>query len=157
MPATTPLPRRADHRPPKGQALAFLLLLLLGFDAIADEPSPRPIDFNREIRPILSNHCYACHGPDASKRKGVAKPLRLDTEEGAFADLGGYSALVRGKPDESELIQRIGSDDPNEVMPPPKHGKKLPAQEIKRIVEWTKQGAPFAKHWSYARPTRPRS
>jgi Protein of unknown function (DUF1553)/Protein of unknown function (DUF1549)/Planctomycete cytochrome C/F5/8 type C domain len=155
MPATTALPRRADHRCPLGPALAFLLVLILGPGASADGPSPRPIDFNREIRPILSNHCYACHGPDASKRKGVAKPLRLDTEEGAFADLGGYFALVRGKPDESELIQRIGSDDPNEVMPPPKHGKKLPAQEIQRIVEWTKQGAPFAKHWSYARPTRP--
>ena len=155
MPATTALPRRADRDCPIGPALALLLVLFLGLDAMADEPSARPIDFNREIRPILSNRCYACHGPDAGKRKGVSKPFRLDTEEGAFADLGGYFAIVRGKPDESELIQRVSSEDPNEVMPPPKHGQKLPDREIQRLVEWTKQGAPYAKHWSYVKPSRP--
>lgn len=120
-----------------------------------DPPSPsRPIDFNREIRPILSNACFTCHGPDAAKRKGVAKPLRLDNEAGAFADLGGYAAIVRGKPDESELIQRIISDDPIEKMPPKEIGKSLTATEKELLTEWVKQGAPYAKHWSYARPVR---
>src|SRR5690349_24785673 len=111
-----------SRRCPLGLAVASMLLM--AFEASGGETPARPIDFNREIRPILSNRCYACHGPDAAKRKGVAKPLRLDTEAGAFEDLGGYSAIVRGKPEESELIQRIASDDPNEVMPPPKHAAR---------------------------------
>jgi hypothetical protein len=144
MPATTTPPR-----------LAILLILLIGLDARGGEQADRPVDFNREIRPILSNRCFACHGPDAGKRKGVAKPLRLDTEAGAFEDLGGYSAIVRGKPEESELIQRIRSEDPNEVMPPPRHAQKLPAAEIERITRWIEQGAPYARHWSYVKPSRP--
>ena len=155
MPVPTPSPRRADRPGPKVLAFASLLLPLLGHQVGAGEASGRPVDFNREIRPILSNRCYACHGPDAGKRKGVARPLRLDTEGGAFEDLGGYSAIVRGQPDESELIQRVRSDDPNEVMPPPKHGQKLPTAEVERLVRWIGQGAPYARHWSYARPTRP--
>ncbi len=129
--------------------------LTLAADAPADE-APRPVDFNREIRPILSNRCYACHGPDAGKRKGLARPLRLDTEEGAFADLGGYAAVVRGDPEGSELIRRVASDDPNEVMPPPKHAARLPAAEVERLSEWVRQGAPYARHWSYQKPNRPK-
>ena len=79
------------------RALIAFGALLTGSAADAGEPA-RPIDFNREIRPILSNHCFQCHGPDARKRKGLDKPLRLDTEQGAFADLGGHAAVVRGKP-----------------------------------------------------------
>ncbi len=135
----------------KAPALACLVALLVGAGAVAGEP----VDFNREIRPILSNRCYACHGPDPAKRQGVGKPLRLDTEAGAFEDLGGYAAVVRGKPDESELILRVRSDDPNEVMPPPKHAAKLPPAELERLARWVEQGAKYARHWSYARPTRP--
>ncbi|HEV3437144.1 MAG TPA: c-type cytochrome domain-containing protein, partial [Gemmata sp.] len=75
------------------------------------------IDFNRDVRPILSNNCFQCHGPDEKVRKGK---LRLDTKEGAFA-----SAIVPGKPDMSSLIDRIAATDVAEVMPPPKTGKKL--------------------------------
>ena len=96
--------------------------LLAGAGAVAGETA-RPIDFNREIRPILSNYCFQCHGPDARKRKGLNQPLRLDTEQGAFSDLGGYTAIVRGNTEESELIRRITSDDANDVMPPPSTGK----------------------------------
>jgi hypothetical protein len=119
------------------------------------EKDTRPIDFNREVRPILSNHCFACHGPDAKKRKGVSQPFRLDTKEGAFADLGGYQAIVPGKPDESELIRRITSEDALEVMPPAVHGKKLSAHEIETLTRWVNEGAPYARHWSYAKPVRP--
>ena len=96
--------------------LAALAWLLLGPGARAEDGPARPVDFNRDIRPILSNRCYACHGPDAGKRKGLAKPLRLDTEEGAFEDLGGYAAIVRGDPEESELIRRVATDDPGELV-----------------------------------------
>ncbi len=87
--------------------------------------------------------------PTPAKRKGVAAPLRLDTPEGATADLGGYAAIVRGKPEESELIERITTDDSTEVMPPPKHGKRLSPREVEILTEWVRQGAPYAKHWSY--------
>jgi mono/diheme cytochrome c family protein len=135
-----------------GPALVVLIFALVAPLAIGED---KPIDFNREIRPILSNRCFACHGPDASKRKGVGKPFRLDTEAGAFEDLGGYSAVVKGKPGESELIERVRSDDPDQVMPPPKHAAKLPAVEIDRLSRWIEQGAPYARHWSYVKPVRP--
>src|SRR5215210_110770 len=101
MHATPVLPPRAGSRGPQRPGAVFALAtaaaLLAGTGASAADAPSRPIDFNREIRPILSNVCFACHGPDAKKRKGVTQPLRLDTEAGAFADLGGYAAIVRGK------------------------------------------------------------
>src|SRR4051794_24044562 len=115
----TPAPAASPS--PSGLLTAFALSamasLLAATNATAGDTPARPIDFNREVRPILSNHCFACHGPDAKKRKGVSRPFRLDTEQGAFADLGGYAAVVPGKPDESEMIRRITSDDSLEVMP----------------------------------------
>src|SRR5262245_40922634 len=153
-----PQPRIRRRIPLEGKVLLSLttvLVMLSGVEAAAaDAPKPA-IDFNRDVRPILSNICYQCHGPDASKRKGVTKPLRLDTEKGAFADLGGYTVIVRGNPDESELIQRLKSDDPTEIMPPPETGKKLTPREVGILTEWVRQGAPYAKHWSYTPPVRP--
>jgi hypothetical protein len=129
--------------------------LLFGNAVSGGEPPARAIDFNRQIRPILSNQCFQCHGPDAKNRKGLNKPLRLDTESGALADLGGHAAIVPGKVDESELISRITSDDPNEVMPPASTGRKLSRQEIDTLTDWVRQGAPYARHWSYVKPVRP--
>src|SRR2546427_13306362 len=84
---------------------------------------PAKIDFNRDIRPIFSEHCYACHGPDEQKRKAG---LRLDVQTEAFKELkSGNHALVAGDPAKSALVARISSDDPDEVMPPPKHNKPL--------------------------------
>jgi hypothetical protein len=116
----------------------------------------RTIDYNREIRPILSSHCFQCHGPDARKRKGLGKPLRLDTAEGAYTDLGGYAAIVRGNAEESEMIRRIASDDADEVMPPRSTGKRMSAREVELLRRWVRQGAPYATHWSYVNPVRPR-
>jgi hypothetical protein len=114
------------------------------------------IDFNRDIRPILSNQCFKCHGPDPKERKGGIDGLRLDTLEGAIADLGsGTGAIVPGKPDQSELIRRITSTDADEAMPPPGSGKQLTPRDIERLKNWVQQGAPYAKHWSYVKPTRP--
>ena len=107
-----------------------------------------PIDFNRDVRPILSNNCYACHGPDDKVRKA---DLRLDTRTGATEN----AAVVPGKPDESEIIKRIQTDESGEVMPPPKSGKKLTPREVEVLAEWVRQGAPYAAHWSYVNPERP--
>ena len=128
------------------------LLLAAGAWSLAACASAAPVDFNREIRPILSANCFACHGPDAAERKGN---LRLDTREGAFADLGGHAALAPGKPEESELVRRISSLDSEEAMPPAESGKKLTAAEIELVRRWVAEGAAWQKHWAYTRPARP--
>lgn len=114
-------------------------------------------DFQREIRPILSNNCFKCHGPDGKERKGGKEGsggLRLDTEEGSRADLDGIVAVVPGHPEKSELIARITTTEKDDMMPPVKSGKKLKPHEIELLKAWVKSGATFAKHWSYAKPIR---
>src|SRR4051794_13189033 len=86
-----------------------------------------PVDFTRDIRPILSDNCYHCHGPDEKTRKAK---LRLDTKEGAFLPKAGKSVIVPGKSAESELIRRVTHTDPDEVMPPPKSNRKLTPIQI---------------------------
>ncbi len=107
------------------------------------------ISYNFHIRPILSDKCFACHGPDANKREAE---LRLDTEEGAFKALKespGKFALVSGKPEESEVYHRILSSDPSEVMPPPESNLSLNEEEIKLIKRWIEQGAKYEPHWAF--------
>src|SRR5262245_328908 len=115
-------------------------------------PLPQVVEFNRDIRPIFSNNCFACHGPDKNQRKAR---LRLDTEKGAFADLGEYHALVPGNLKESELYQRITATDVDERMPPRKFGKTLTKRQIDLIRRWIEQGARWQKHWSLIPPKRP--
>lgn len=104
------------------------------------------VDFNRDIRAILSDNCIQCHGPDESSREA---DLRLDIRENAVADLGGYAAIVPGKSSKSEIIARILSDDPNEVMPPPKTKKHLAEAQIETLKTWIDQGAEYQEHWSF--------
>jgi hypothetical protein len=136
-------------------ALLVSVLLALGTSStFADDPvRSKPIDFDRDIRPILSENCYACHGPDANKRKAK---LRLDTKQGAFADLGGHFAIVAGKPEESELVSRVESDDPDEKMPPPNGGtgKTLTKAQIDLLRRWVASGAEFRGHWAYEKPVK---
>ncbi len=113
---------------------------------------PAVVEFNRDIRPILADNCYACHGPDKNQRKAE---LRLDQEESARADRGGYHAIVPGKPDESELYLRISSDITTERMPPKKFGKRPSPRQIALIKKWIEQGAKWDKHWSLIVPKRP--
>ena len=103
--------------------------------------------FNRDIRPILSNKCFFCHGPDEKTREA---DLRLDTREGAIEDHDGFSAIVPGKPDDSELIYRIAEATGDEAMPPP-HAKKesLTKEEVALFRRWIEQGAPYQGHWSF--------
>ncbi|MFP6886414.1 MAG: c-type cytochrome domain-containing protein, partial [Opitutales bacterium] len=110
------------------------------------------VRFDRDIRPILSDNCYHCHGPDAKKRKA---DLRLDVKEGAFADLGGYAAIVPGNLAKSELFTRISSDDPEEHMPPPDSNRELSPEEIALLKEWIAGGANWKGHWSFDRVERP--
>ncbi len=110
------------------------------------------VRFNRDIRPILSDKCFKCHGPDANHRKA---DLRLDTLEGALADLGDYAAVVPGAPGKSELIARITTGDEDDVMPPPDTGKTLSDDEKKLFRDWIAEGGEYEAHWAYIPPKRP--
>lgn len=110
-----------------------------------------PIDFNRDVRPILSDKCFACHGPDEKQRKAK---LRLDVEKDAKADRDGSPAIVAGKLDESELIARITAQDESERMPPKKVNKPLTAREIETLKRWIAEGAKWSRHWAYVPPTK---
>ena len=110
------------------------------------------VDFARDIRPLLSDNCFACHGPDAKQRKA---DLRLDTREGALVYIDGTSAVVPGKPSESELVRRVTTDDEDDLMPPPDSGKKLDATQKALLQRWIAEGAEYELHWSYKPVTRP--
>ena len=115
------------------------------------------VDFTNDVRPILSEYCFHCHGPDKSTRKA---DLRLDLSEGVLKDLGGYSAVIPGKPEDSELVFRLYSDDKDELMPPPESGKRLNNRQKKILEDWIRQGAEYEEHWSFlpiAKPEIPAS
>ena len=105
------------------------------------------VSFNRDIRPILSENCYYCHGPDDKARQA---DLRLDTEE-ALKEF----AIEPGDVDASELVARITSDDPDTVMPPPESERSLSAGQIELLKRWIQQGAEYQGHWSFIAPKRP--
>ncbi len=111
------------------------------------------VDFNREVRPILSNSCFQCHGPDEGSRQ---IELRLDTKAGAFADLGGEAVIVPGDPEASELWQRVSSDDPDVRMPPTDSNQEaLTPAQIDTLRRWIEQGADWQEHWAFVAPVRP--
>jgi len=127
-----------------------IVTLLLGLTQAAAE-----VDFNRDIKPILSNRCYFCHGPDPEERQGGIDGLRLDTRDGALEDLGGHAAIVPGDAEASVLIERVTSTEEGVIMPPLDSGHHLTAGEIDLLRQWIEQGAPYAAHWSYVPPVRP--
>jgi hypothetical protein len=110
------------------------------------------VDFARDIRPILSDACFLCHGPDPTQRKA---DLRLDTRDGALGESAGGHPFVAGNPAESEAWIRIVSDDSEQKMPPPKSGKKLSPRQIELIRKWIEQGAHWNSHWAFEAPRRP--
>jgi len=115
--------------------------------AVAAPPVDKVV-FNRDIRPILSDHCFACHGPDGGKRQA---DLRLDDRESALA----AGAILPGRPEESGLVARIRSLDPDLVMPPPEAHKPLDAAKRDLLVRWIAEGAEYQRHWAYEPPVRP--
>src|SRR4051812_47840839 len=107
---------------------------------------PERIEFNRDIRPILSDNCFKCHGPDSRSRKGN---LRLDTKEGAFAEIEkGRVAIAPRDLEKSELWKRIVTSDRDDLMPPAKSGKKLTKPQIELFKRWIQQGADWQGHWA---------
>jgi len=134
-------------------ATACLLLAAASGAAGETAPASAPPDFEREIQPILAEHCSACHGVDAAARQGG---LRLDVRDGALAGGdSGPTAIVPGKPAESLLVARIRSGDPDAVMPPPAHAKPLTASQKDLLERWIAAGAAYAKHWAFVPPVRP--
>jgi len=128
-----------------GLILPCLFFIPFSRAAVAFDPP----DFNREVRPLLSDRCLACHGPDAKHRES---DLRLDESTSATMDRDGYQVVKPGEPSHSELITRITSTDPDVVMPPPHLGKKLNEKEIDILRRWIESGAEFKKHWAYVAP-----
>src|SRR5215471_10739977 len=120
-----------------GNMLALLLVLLAQDDPAAD--------YSRDVRPILSDKCFKCHGPDEKKR---ASKLRLDDRAAAIKK----GAVVPGKPDQSGVIQHIFSDDPEAVMPPPSSNKTLTAGQKAILRKWIAAGAEYAPHWAFVAP-----
>lgn len=111
-----------------------------------------PIDFNRDIRPILADACYHCHGPDAAQRKAQ---LRLDERDGLFRTRHDVTVVAPGKPEASELILRLAATDPEEVMPPPESARQLTPAEKELLKRWVATGAVWGGHWAFTAPVRP--
>jgi hypothetical protein len=131
---------------------AGLVLLALVAPSVQGESAGDTIDFGRDIRPILADRCFKCHGPDAGQRQAG---LRLDAAEHLLAGGdSGESALVPGKPQQSQLFRRITDEDPSERMPPQEEGARLSPAEINRIRDWIGQGAEVSSHWAFVAPRR---
>jgi len=129
----------------------LLLLGLCGVSAslgAAETPIPEKVQFNRDVRPILSDNCFLCHGPDANHRKGK---LRLDLRDEALKK----EAFVPGKPDESALIQRILTSSEDDLMPPRDSHKQLTGRQKEILKRWVAQGGSYQLHWSYEKPGKP--
>ena len=140
-PAIERLPRRLV---PLLLPVCFTLLGATG----ETQAAPPALDFNRDIRPILSENCFYCHGQDANKRQAE---LRLDVRDAAIdAD-----AIVPNDPKASELIRRINTKDTHELMPPPKSNRRLSAEQKAILERWIAEGAAYAPHWAFVAPRRP--
>jgi hypothetical protein len=145
--------------PPK---ISTAFLSILGFASItlatahaaeaANQNPAQKLSFNEDIQPILSEHCFQCHGPDPGSRKGE---LRLDRAEFAFLSRKeGGVAIVKGDPEHSLLIRRVTATKPDEIMPPPEAHKELRAAEIALLRRWIEEGAEYQEHWAFVKPVR---
>ncbi|MCW0221068.1 MAG: DUF1549 domain-containing protein, partial [Prosthecobacter sp.] len=124
------------------------LFILLALAPVAQAAPSGQWRYNRDIRPILSDNCFACHGPDKNHREA---DLRLDVREAAVE----MKAIIPGKPDASSILERIHSQDEDDVMPPPESKKTLTAEQKKILAEWIQQGAEYEPHWAFTPLLRP--
>ena len=141
---------RTAYRALSGSRIVVGALLAFIVPATVRAGDAGTVDFSRDVLPILSENCLLCHGPDTKTRKA---DLRLDVKESALRSK--EPVIVAGKSGESELIRRIESEDPEEVMPPPKAGHKLTDQQKETLKRWIDQGAKWGKHWAFEPPRRP--
>ncbi len=125
----------------------LLSLLFVVFLLASPTHAAAPVSYGRDVRPILAENCFFCHGQDPQHRKS---DLRLDTREGQKAE----GLILAGKPDASELIRRILSDDKADVMPPPKSNRKLTPAQKDTLRRWVAEGAKFEDHWAFVAPQR---
>lgn len=138
--------------------LSFLAMAVIAWQGWSARPAvaartdaSRGVEFNRHIRPILSDNCFACHGPDEKQRQ---EGLRLDTREGIFEDRYEYRIVVPGDPATSKLFSKITAAQDSQRMPPLKSGKKLTKEQIELIRQWIEQGAKWEEHWAFVPPRR---
>jgi hypothetical protein len=136
------------------ESICLLLMVMAGLpvQAVDLKPLPTVVDFNRDIRPIFSDTCFKCHGPDQNKRKAK---LRLDTRDGAFADHDGHAAIMPGDLAKSEAWRRINAKNTDDLMPPADSGMTLTDRQIKLFGQWIRQGAKYADQWSFIPPVTP--
>ena len=127
---------------------AAAIFVLLALTAPPAEASAATVDFNRDVRPILAENCFHCHGADGAKRQAE---LRLDDRDAAVE----YGAIVPGDAEASLLVERIVTDDPEVKMPPPESKRSLTAEQIDVLTRWVREGAPYSPHWAFQAPTRP--
>jgi len=133
--------------------LGLAPLLLCALLPLPRASGAAKLDFNRDIRPILSDNCFACHGPDTQKIKGG---LRLDSHEAALKPAkSGAPAIVPGKPEKSALLQRINTKSAADLMPPPEAHKTLSAAQKDTLRRWIAEGANYSAHWAFVAPQRP--
>ena len=130
---------------------SLLIVAVFPFSILLGKPEGE-IQFNRDVRPILSGKCFHCHGPSEKFREA---DLRLDLPEEAYFEKDGFAAIVPGSTDDSEAWHRIMSDDPDEIMPPPESKKEMTEEEKEIITKWIEQGAKWEGHWSYLPVTKP--
>ena len=124
--------------------------MALGLSAVAATAAPAPVDFNREVLPILSENCFHCHGPDEQAREAK---LRLDTREGLLRTQN--PIVLPGKAAASELVKRLVTKKADDLMPPPQSKKTLTPAQIETVRRWIDSGASYATHWAFTPPVRP--
>lgn len=146
------LPKDSKTNSGMTKLVAVILLASQTTTIFADEQAAKKVRFNRDVLPILSDACFNCHGPDAKTREA---DLRFDDEKSAKAARDGVPAIVPFRPQESEFIQRILSDDESEAMPPPESRRQLSRQEKETLKLWIEEGAAWEKHWAFIKPERP--
>src|SRR4051794_6804142 len=135
------------------ETFAVLLFSVNRAIAALDASIPAHVEFNRDVRPILSDNCFHCHGPDKNARQAE---LRLDIREEAVKTAGsGATPIAPSKPDQSELVRRIYSNNPDEIMPPADSHKTLSAGQKEILKNWIAGGAIYQKHWSFEPPIKP--
>src|SRR3954469_10807779 len=130
-----------------GPTTVMVLSLILGCSASAATKTDKTISYNLDIRPILSENCFYCHGPDPNKRKAK---MRLDIREEALK----HEAFVPAQPDKSELVRRVFATDPEDLMPPPASNKKLTPEQKETLRRWIAAGAKYEGHWAYQKPVK---